>query len=162
MDLIQNKVCLCIDGNKGTHDTIKMVYKNEMETEMEVFRLKIKIADDEYINKHDYSIMELAIVDLQKQLPEPIQIVCCESCKYGNFCPFGDREDEIFCLRDYTIHSLEDVIDIFANGPHFSSPEITPTLPVLNANKLLHWCDKYDRISDNYYTYNDWIVSLER
>ena len=152
---MDSKVCLSIDEKKYTYDIVK-TFKNEMG--MEIFRLKVKVANTEYTNKHDYDCMEYAIIDLQKQLPNNIQIVCCESCKHGNFHPAGNDENKIFCLRDYTPHNKSDVAGIFIDDDYSRLPKNT----AIYSNELLHWCDKYDRINDNYYTYNDWISILER
>jgi len=54
-----------------------------------------------YQSKSYFDSLEDSLIDLQKQLSSRINITCCQSCKYGNFCIFGNKENEIFCLIDF-------------------------------------------------------------
>jgi len=92
---------------------------------------------------HDIDIMENT--PFQKNL----NIACCSTCKHGNYCPLGDNDGEIFCLINYTPKDRNDVVDIYIK---YSSGEIS--LPIY---PLLHKCEQYEVMNDEYYTYNDWL-----
>ncbi|MCR3759771.1 hypothetical protein KYB31_12385 [Clostridium felsineum] len=88
---------------------------------------------------------EYAIKHLQKSLPSNIKLVCCQSCRYGNFCPFGDSDNEIFCFKYITINSKSDLCEYFSRNEKFNNKR---------SRKLLDYCTEYRPISHNeYYTY---------
>ena len=41
-----------------------------------------------------------AFADLQNRLPHGIKLACCMTCRHGNMCPYGNRENQLFCTRD--------------------------------------------------------------
>lgn len=91
---------------------------------------------------------EYAIKYLQKSLPANINLACCQSCRHGNFCPYGDSDNEIFCFKDIVINSKHDVCEYFSNNSAFINER---------SRKLLDFCTEYKPILyDQYYTYNDW------
>lgn len=93
--------------------------------------------------------IEYAIINLQESLPSNIKIVCCQSCRYGNFCPYGNNDNEIYCFKDTVIKSKSDLCDYFSNNLEIIGQRI---------KKLLDCCDEYKPVSyDEYYTYNDWM-----
>jgi len=136
--LINDKECVCY--------VEKNIYDRNIEYDLDIFRLKTKINDIGYENSESFDCMELAIRDLQKQLPYNFQICCCLSCRYGNFCPYGNAENEIFCFIDYKPESKDDVLNIFDVFSNDTEP-----------NELLYCCDKYQKASIDYFNYNDWI-----
>ena len=112
-----------------------------------IVRLKVIINDVEYTTS-PHSFMEFSVINLQRQLPQNIKIACCQTCRHGNFCPYGDHDNEIYCLLGYIPKDKSDVVCIFSHA------DSKIALPV---NALLHWCEKYQEITDDYYTYNDWL-----
>ena len=38
---------------------------------------------------------------LSKILNEKYKIHSCYTCRFGNFCPIGDQDNEIFCVNDF-------------------------------------------------------------
>ena len=50
-----------------------------------------------------------AIADLQKHLPENVKIKCCLTCRHGSLCPVGNKENEIFCVKDIVPKKKEDL-----------------------------------------------------
>lgn len=78
---------------------------------------------------------------------------CCQTCRYGNYCPFGDNEDEIFCLNGFDVKNKEDV----CNLTEFS--EKGESIRIERSRKLLDHCEKYKPINHKkYYTYNDFGI----
>lgn len=91
---------------------------------------------------------ESSIVKLQQALPSNVRIACCQSCRNGNFCPYGDCDNEIFCLKDIIVNDKNDVCEFFTTNHD---------LVRITSRKLLHFCSDYEPICHSkYYTYNDW------
>lgn len=111
--------------------------------------LEIKINGDEYANSEFFDNMECAVIDLHKQLPAEIYIECCQTCKYGNYCPFGNCDNEIFCLKGFCPKNKMDVAELFTKYP-----DVQP-------NTLLYWCCDYERVSNEYYSYNNWTCAFD-
>jgi hypothetical protein len=135
-----------IDGIISTIPT-KMVYEQLDENEFRNIHYEVSFGKHNIISKTCHSI-EYATAYLQKSLPSNVSIACCQSCRHGNFCPYGNIENEIFCLKDITPNDKRDVCDFFDEN----SDSIKA-----RSRKLLDFCKEYKPISnDKYYTYNDW------
>ncbi len=152
---------LTVIPTKMYYEESKIFYKRHNKKEMcdedseEFFIEKINIHFEFNIDGNDIisiakNDMEYAIKYLQKSLPSNISLACCQSCKHGNFNPYGDNENEIFCLKGIVNKHENDVIEYFrANGN-------------LVIKKLLNYCNEYEPIDqNNYYTYNDWGINFE-
>lgn len=95
---------------------------------------------------------EYAIKYLQKSLPSNIDLACCQSCRHGNFCPYGDNDNEIFCFKDIEIKNIHEVCLYFSDNS---------TIIIERKRNLLDFCTDYKPIShNNFYTYNDWKLEL--
>jgi len=142
---------LFVDGILKTCQIEKTILGYNEEEELDNLVLKTVVDGVEYANTKEFSEIEYAIVDLQKQLPDNIQVACCLSCKYGNFCPYGNAQNEIFCLINFSPKNKVDVIDIFDS--------------IGNENniikELLFWCERYQIADAAYYTYNDWMYHFK-
>ncbi|MCM3006126.1 hypothetical protein [Priestia koreensis] len=124
----------------------KMVYK-QLEAEIHSVQFQLH-TNHQFIQSEACDSIEYAVKHLQKNLPVNMKVVCCQSCRHGNFNPFGDVENEIFCLKDQTLVDKKDVVDIFSNqDPSFGK----------RSRKLLDFCEDYKPIDEHKtYTYNDW------
>lgn len=89
---------------------------------------------------------EHAILNLKQILPSNINIAGCVSCKHGNYCPYGDLDNEIFCFKDISFSNKMDVCDFFSNNSHIEN----------RSRQLFDFCTDYKPITDEYFTYNDW------
>ncbi len=134
-----------IDGVISVIPT-KMIYEQSCEEEIQYIQYELSYEDKNIISKSS-SMIEFAVISLQRALPSNVKIACCQSCRHGSFCPFGDMENEIFCLKDVSPNNKAEVCDIF-------SKEINS----LNkrSRKLLDFCTDYKPLTSEYYTYNDW------
>lgn len=104
--------------------------------------------DNNYVYTEETNSMELGIKDLQKKLPPDVKVVGCISCIHGNYNPYGDHENEMFCLKDKNIDSKEDLLDIF---------DYYGEMMEVRARALLYYCNDYKNISTKVkYSYNDW------
>jgi len=158
-DKIKNH--LLVDGKLQVCEALKAINGHDDEFELDIFALSLNIEGIDYLSNRNCDNMEYAIIDLQKQLPDNIQIACCQSCKHGNFCPYGDIENEIFCLFDFNPKDKMDVVEIFNYSEYMKSPEDGGCLR-FPKKELLNYCEKYDKIDDdNYYTYNGWNYDVK-
>lgn len=89
---------------------------------------------------------ESAIIGLQNKLPQNVKIICCQSCIHGNFCPVGDFDDEIFCISDFEPKKKEDLFHATEDDEERRK----------RSRNLLSVCDRYEEITDDKYSYNDW------
>ena len=149
-------LCFEVDDERLFADVQKLIC-GKSEDDLDIF--KLRITDDRIIkrissfvwcygNKTYYDDSVECIIDFQKGLPDNIKISCCQSCKYGNFCVYGNNENEIFCLIDFPpLKDVYDLIEIF-DSKYSAIP----------AHELTHFCQKYQRATKNndYYSYNSW------
>lgn len=135
-----------IDGKISVIPT-KMFYEELDEDEFQNIHYEVQV-NNHLVQSKLFNSFEIAIKYFQKELPDNIKIACCQSCRHGNFNPFGDIENEIFCLKDKTLLNKNDVVDIFLKrNKSFET----------KSRKLLDYCKDYKPISENEkYTYNDW------
>lgn len=97
--------------------------------------------------------MECAVHALRAALPSGAQIACCQSCAHGNFCPVGDREDEIFCMADIVPRTIRDVWRVTEDDAERER----------RARRLLFVCDRWREIKgENLYVYNEWGRRISR
>lgn len=133
-----------IDG-KTTIQRTKMFYEILDEDEIQNVHFEVQF-NNQHIHSKLHSSAEYAVKNFQKVLPDSICIACCQSCIHGNFNPYGDLENEIFCLKDLSPQNKEDVVEFFAKQTYHS-----------RSQKLLGFCQDYKPIDDDEkYTYNDW------
>ncbi|MFJ5714280.1 hypothetical protein [Neobacillus sp. NPDC093127] len=135
-----------IDGTLKVKPT-KMFYEQLDEDKMQNIHFKIQL-NNQHIYSNSSNSTEYAIKYLQKELPDNISIACCQSCRHGNFNPYGDMENQVFCLKDKTPRNRDEVVEIFSKQDKSLERRI---------RKLLDFCKDYKPISPNEkYTYNDW------
>lgn len=135
-----------INGKNTTLPT-RVSYEQVDEFEFQNILLEVQMRD-EIIRSSLSDSMEYAVKYLQKHLPADVTITCCQSCRYGNFNPYGDHENEIFCLKDKNLRHRDDVVEIFSNRDSSLRQR---------SRRLLDYCQDYKPISHSEtYTYNDW------
>lgn len=92
------------------------------------------------------------IADLQTKIPSDVKLACCMTCRHGNMCPYGNKENELFCTKDLTIKSKEDMLDLFDKTDPYEERAVAS----------LDFCEDFVYQSDDYYTYNDYFYQLSR
>ncbi|GAA0180860.1 hypothetical protein SH2C18_34800 [Clostridium sediminicola] len=125
----------------------KVIYQQSNKNEIQNIHYEINFENHRFISNASDDT-EFAIINLQRVIPPNISIACCQSCRHGNFCPYGDNDNEIFCLKNMIFNNKSEICKIF-----------TEDYDVLRkrSRKLLDFCTDYKPISHNvYYTYNDW------
>ena len=91
-----------------------------------------------------------AIADLQKHLPENVKIKCCLTCRHGSLCPVGNKENEIFCVKDIVPKKKEDLF--FYTEDHKQREK--------RSREDFFCCGDYRQQGADYFTYNDFFISL--
>ena len=91
-----------------------------------------------------------AFANLQNKLPHDVKIACCMTCRHGNMCPYGNKENQLFCTKDLIISSKSDMIDLIDNTDAYEKLAVSST----------NYCDRFIYQSDEYYTYNDYLYRL--
>ncbi|WP_143006800.1 hypothetical protein [Paenibacillus tianmuensis] len=135
-----------IDGKLSVTST-KMFYEQRNKDEMRSIHYEVQLNNQRFRSKAS-DVTEFAIKNLQKELPTNISIACCQSCRHGNFCPYGDDDDEVYCLKDKKPNSKGDVVELFSTQDKSMKSR---------SRKLLDFCNDYKIMAHTeYYTYNDW------
>lgn len=88
--------------------------------------------------------------DLQSKLPHDVKLACCMTCRHGNMCPYGNKENQLFCTKDIMIGSKIDMCDLFDKTDTYYEREVFS----------YGYCDNFAYQSDDFYTYNDFLYQL--
>lgn len=93
-----------------------------------------------------------AFANLQKQLGDNVLLRCCITCRHGNFCPYGNDQEIVFCTKDTAINSKDDMCKLFD----------TPNLQDIKDRRknVTNNCENYEPQSKEFYTYNDYLHYL--
>jgi hypothetical protein len=97
---------------------------------------------------------EDAFADLQKKLPEGVFLKCCTTCRHGNMCPYGNEPGELFCTKDFVIHSKEELCEWFDRS---GWSEVST-----HERNVTDSCGDYQPQSKEIYTYNSFLYYLEQ
>ncbi len=92
------------------------------------------------------------LADLQMKLPKNVKFACCMTCRHGNMCPYGNKENQLFCTKDIIIASKEDMLDLFDQTDPFEDRAVAS----------LDFCEDFVYQSDDCYTYNDYLYQLRQ
>ncbi|MBQ2760166.1 MAG: hypothetical protein IJE93_10395 [Clostridia bacterium] len=91
--------------------------------------------------------------DLQTKLPKDVKLACCMTCRHGNMCPYGNKENLLFCTQNLKIASKQELCDVL-----FEDYEIYEKHAVTSFD----YCDNFIYQSDDFYTYNDYLYQLRK
>lgn len=103
-----NKILCLLADNKEYQVDMKVTYECKA-GEKETVVISVVYEGKSY---HGYGHEHLGIeafADLQRKLPQGVEIKCCLSCKHGNQCPVGDFPNELFCTKDVDIKQVGDL-----------------------------------------------------
>jgi len=82
-------------------------------------------------------------IDLIELLKDRYEINSCFTCRFGNFCPIGDKDNEIFCINDFEPKCKEDIYFVTEDADERKKRSRT----------LFYVCDRFKPCSEDYYTY---------
>lgn len=86
---------------------------------------------------------EAIFIDLVKLLKDRYEINSCFTCRFGNFCPIGDKDNEIFCINDFEPKCKKDIYFVTEDADEKEKRSRT----------LFGVCDRFKPCSEDYYTY---------
>ena len=131
------------------HITVPIVITHkESEVDAEV-TVRIIYQENEYSGLGRSLEWTDAFANLQKALPDGVNIQCCMTCKHGTLCPYGNIPDYILCSKNVVINDKEDVLDWLdkANVEDIKKSSLS-------------LCEQYAASNENDYTYNDYLYYL--
>ena len=93
---------------------------------------------------------EDAFSELQRRLPDNVQIRCCVACRHGNLCPAGNALGEVFCTKDVIVRTKMDAF-------HYTTDDD-------NAEQRLrhYWdvCEDFCPQDEETFTYSSYLYYL--
>lgn len=144
-EIIESQITLLSQTNKISLP-VKISYTdNEVE-------ITIKYNGIEYCGTGKDYLWVDAFADLQRKLPSGTLITCCMTCRHGNMCPYGNKENQLFCTKSVLLTSKDDVIELIDKDTSFFERAVSS----------IDHCDDFSYQSDDYYTYNDYLYHLQK
>lgn len=105
--------------------------------------VKVELVVEENIIEVAGDCAESVFRKLSSKLSNKYRIHSCYACRYGNFCPYGDQDNQIFCINDFEPKCKEDVLFIFQDEEEMKKRSRT----------LFDVCSGFKPCSDDYWTY---------
>ena len=149
--IIKSAVKLLIGAGKVTA-TIEIAYCDGDDAVKTRSEATLVYDGTEYRGQGNDYLLTDTLADLQMKLPEDVQLACCMTCRHGNMCPYGNKENQLICTKGITITSKEDMLDLFDQTDPFEERAVAS----------LDFCEDFVCQSDDYYTYNDYFYQLSR
>lgn len=114
--------------------------------------MKVTISTTIQGKKHTYNsdTTEYALYLLAKNLPENWYVKSCLSCRFGNYCPVGNADNELFCVTEFEPKEPLDLWYITEDDSERKNRSRT----------LFECCEHYKEQSKDYYTYSDYYFML--
>ncbi len=128
------------------------VYNNGVRIDPDSMTVTVTYDGKAYWSTPSCHTWEAAFASLQRSLPEGVKIKCCLTCAHGNFCPYGNKSGEIFCLKNDKPKNKLDVCDLL-NG----TKDLDET-----RKELSFVCTDYREASEDHYAYNDYLHCLKK
>ncbi|MBR6726230.1 MAG: hypothetical protein IKL81_04505, partial [Clostridia bacterium] len=128
------------------------VYNNGVRIDPDSMTVTVTYGGKAYWSAPSCHTWEAAFASLQRSLPEGVKIKCCLTCAHGNFCPYGNKSGEIFCLKNDKPKNKLDVCDLL-NG----TKDLDET-----RKELSFVCTDYREASEDHYAYNDYLHCLKK
>ena len=131
--IIESQIFLLSKTNKVSVP-IQICYTND---DVEI---TVSYNDTEYCAKGKDHLWVDAFADLQAKLPSNTQLACCMTCRHGNMCPYGNKENQLYCTKDVLLNSKDDVIELMDDKGYdpFFEREVSSIHSCHSANS----CDK--------------------
>lgn len=125
-----------------------VITHKELEVDAEVV-IRIEYKENTYLGTGKNIEWTDAFANLQKTLPDGVNIQCCMTCKHGTLCPYGNIPNCVLCSKNTVINDKDDVID---------------WLDKVDAKDIkkssFGYCEQYAASNESDYTYNDYLYYL--
>ena len=139
-----------IAPNEKVQVPTQIIYERDDDTALLSSEIHLTYNGIHYCGKGTDYLWTDTFANLQKQLPDDVTVACCMTCRHGNLCPYGNEQNQLFCLKDTVVHNKEDVLALFDNDDIYDKG----SLP------CCHYCADFEAQSKEYYTYNDYAFHL--
>lgn len=134
---------------------IQIAYNDDEDAIESVSKISLVYKNIEYQGSGTDYLWVDTFVDLQRKLPDDVKIACCMTCQHGNMCPYGNATNELYCTKDLLIKNKMDMCNLFDSVDSIDS---CSRRKVFSYNS----CDDFVYQSDKYYTYNDFLLLLNK
>ena len=94
---------------------------------------------------------EAALIDFAKALPIGWSIQSCLSCRYGNFCPVGNFDNELFCVTEFEPKEISDLWQVTEDDAERNK----------RSRNLFHLCEQYLPQASDYFTYSAYLSEVK-
>lgn len=129
-------------------------FRLHLKTSDKIKVLDVKIqSDDEYVKRFSVLVdgekIELAgdtesfFMKFFEKFGGKYEIHSCFTCRHGNFCPIGDCDNEIFCVKDFEPKGKSDLYFVTEDSAERQKRSRT----------LFDVCEDFKPCCDDYYTY---------
>jgi len=104
---------------------------------------KVELVVDKNMIEVSGDCAESVFRKLSRKLSDKYKIHSCYTCRFGNFSPLGDQDNEIFCINDFEPKSKSDLFFLYEDVEERKKRCCT----------LFDVCGKYQPCSEGYWTY---------
>lgn len=151
MKKIQAKISLLSQEDK-TVVPIQITYDDNEDTINPVSEIALIYDGVQYKGYGTSYLWEDTFADLQSKLPKDVKIACCMTCRYGNMCPYGNIENQLYCIKAFKTDSKIDLCALFDNTNFDEKQRVS----------AFYYCDDFAYQSKDYFTYNDYLYHLQK
>lgn len=150
--LIKDNITLILPTSEKVIVSMQICYDNNENEANSQCEICVVYNDVKYYGKGTDFLWVDAFANLQKNLPSGIKVACCMTCRYGNMCPHGNKENELFCTKDLNIVDKMQLCNLSDENNYFLKRKVFS----------YHYCDDFVYQSDDYYTYNDYYYVYKK
>ena len=136
-------------GDQTVHFSVIDEFENDPETEDPISVQAFTEYEEQGYFGYGTDFLWLdAIAELENKLPGDAHFECCLTCRFGNHCPYGNNEDELFCMKGCEIKDKSDLCF------YLNENNIYPDENKKRLKRYSDYCEDYQAFSDEFYTYN--------
>ena len=121
------------------------------EIDLEKLSVGIKYTGQYYWGRGKESSGQDAFADIQRHLPDGVELKCCLSCRHGHQSPFSNKFDQLYCMKDVVITNKKDLC------PHVTDD----TEMNARSRHYTDICDDWAKQSAETYVYSDYPFYLK-
>lgn len=151
MKKIQAKITLLSQEDKIVVP-IQITYDNNEDTINPVSEIDLVYNGIQYKGYGTSYLWEDTFADLQSKLPKDVKIASCMTCRYGNMCPYGNIENQLYCIKAFKTDNKVDLCALFDNINFDKNQKVSS----------FDYCDDFAYQSKDYFTCNDYLYYLQK
>lgn len=98
----------------------------------------------------DAETTEEVLTKFAKSLPVGWRIQSCLSCRYGQLCPVGNTDNELFCVTEFEPKEIRDLWHVTEDDGERKK----------RSRNLFNLCDQYMPQTSTYFTYSNYCSEM--